>query len=204
LWCNSVEVKKFKRVIVVTGTPGVGKTVVSSLLASRLNAFHIELGELVKREKLWSDMDKTRETLIADMPKLSKLVQEIIERSELDIILDGHYSVDVVPAENIHIVFVLRREPDKLRRSMRKYGFKEKKLKENLAAEVLDVCLYNAVKVCGVEKVCEIDVTGKKTDDVAKEAVAVLEGKKACAVGIVDWLGKLEKEGRLEEFLEDF
>ena len=196
--------RKFNRVIVVTGTPGVGKTVVSSLLASRLNAFHIDLGELVKREKLCSDMDKTRETLIVDMSKLPKLVQEMIERSELDIILDGHYSVDVVPAENIHIVFVLRREPDELRRSMRKRGFEGKKLKENLAAEVLDVCLYNAVKVCGVEKVCEIDVTGKKAEEVVEEAVGVLQGKKACAVGIVDWLGKLEKEGRLEEFLEDF
>ncbi len=196
--------KKFQRVIVVTGTPGVGKTVVSSLLASKLNAFHIDLGELVKLEKLWSDMDKTRETLIADMPKLSKRVREMIERSKLDIILDGHYAVDVVPAKRVHVVFVLRREPDELRRSMRERGFEGKKLKENLAAEVLDVCLYSAVKICGVEKVCEIDVTGKKTDDVVKEAVAVLEGRKACAVGTVDWLGKLEKEGLLEEFLEDF
>jgi adenylate kinase len=197
-------VKEFNRVIVVTGTPGVGKTVVSSLLASRLNAFHIDLGELVKREKLWSDMDKRRKTLIADMPKLSKVVQGMIGSSEMDIVLDGHYAVDVVPAESVHVAFVLRREPDELRLLMRKRGFEGKKLKENLAAEVLDVCLYNAVKVCGVEKVCEIDVTGKRTDDVVKEAVAVLEGRKACAVGIVDWLGKLEKEGRLEEFLEDF
>jgi len=197
-------VKKFQRVIVVTGTPGVGKTAVSSLLASKLNAFHIDLGELVKLEKLWSDIDKTRETLIADVPKLSKRVQEMIEYSKLDIVLDGHYAVDVVPAKRVHVVFVLRREPDVLRRSMRKRGFEGKKLKENLAAEVLDVCLYSAVKICGVEKVCEIDVTRKKTDDVVKETVAVLEGRKACAVGIVDWLGKLEKEGRLEEFLEDF
>lgn len=196
--------KKLKRIIVVTGTPGVGKTVVTGLLASRLDAFHIDLGELVKRETLWSDVDKARGTLIADMPKLSKRVQEMIEHSERDIVLDGHYAVDVVPAKNIHIVFVLRREPDELRRSMEKRGFKGKKLKENLAAEVLDVCLYNAVKVCGLEKVCEIDVTGKKADEVVEGVVAVLEGKKACAVGIVDWLGKLENEGRLEEFLEDF
>ena len=188
----------------VTGTPGVGKTVVSSLLASRMNAFHIDLGELVEREKLWSDVDKTRGTLIADMPKLSKRVQEMIEHSERDIVLDGHYAVDVVPAKSIHIVFVLRRDPNDLRRSMQRRGFKGKKLKENLAAEVLDVCLYNAVKVCGVEKVCEMDVTGKEADDVVKEAITVLEGKKAYAVGIVDWLGKLENEGRLEEFLEDF
>jgi len=197
-------VGKFKRVIVVTGTPGAGKTVVSNLLASRLDAFHIDLGELVKREKLWSGVDKTRKTLIADIPKLSKRVQEMIEHSERHIVLDGHYAVDVVPAKSIHIVFVLRREPAELRRSMEKRGFKGKKLKENLAAEVLDVCLYNAVKACGVEKVCEIDVTGKKADEVVEEVVAVLEEQKACAVGTVDWLGKLENEGRLEEFLEDF
>lgn len=196
--------ESFKRIIVVTGTPGVGKTVVSGLLASRLNAFHIDLGELVRQEKLWSGVDETRKTLIADAPKLSKRVQEMIEHSERDIVLDGHYAVDVVAAKSVNVVFVLRREPDELRRLMQKRGFKGKKLKENLAAEILDVCLYNAVKVCGVEQVCEIDVTGKKADEVVEVVVAVLEGKKACAVGIVDWLGKLENEGRLEEFLEDF
>ncbi len=200
---NSVEVGKFKRIIVVTGTPGVGKTVISTILASKLNASHIDLGKLVKRKKLWSSEDKARSTLIADMPKLSKRVQEMIVHSEGDVVLDGHYAVDVVPAQNVHVVFVLRRELDELKRAMQKRGFEGEKLKENLAAEVLDVCLYNAVKACGVEKVCEIDVSGKKTDEVVDEVVEVLEGKKAHAVGIVDWLGKLESEGRLEEFLED-
>lgn len=193
-----------KRIIVVTGTPGVGKTTVSALLASKLDALYIDLGQLVKREKLWSVVDETRETLIADMSKVSKRLQKIITGTEKDVVLDGHYAVDAVPASSIHKVFVLRREPTELRRFMLEKGFRNRKLKENLAAEVLDVCLYNAVKACGVEKVCEIDVTGKRTEEVIEEIVAVLEGKKPCSVGIVDWLGKLEDEGRLEEFLEDF
>ena len=196
--------EEFKRVIVVTGTPGVGKTAVSSLLASRLNALHVNIGELVRQEKLWSSMDRIRNTLIADMPKLSKRVQEIIKRTEQDVILDGHYAVHVVPAEVVRLAFVVRRSPDELQRLMQKRGFKGKKLKENLAAEVLDVCLYDAVKVCGLEKVCEIDATNKSTEEIVKEALAVLEGRKPCQVGIVDWLGKLEKEGRVEEFLEEF
>jgi adenylate kinase len=198
------EHNKTKRIIVITGTPGVGKTVVSKLLASKLDALHINLGELVKQKKLWSAVNETRQTLIADMPKLSKHVQKIIASCKQDIVLDGHYAVDVVPPSQIEKAFVLRREPDELRQSMLKRGFKDRKLKENLAAEVLDVCLYNAVKACGVEKVCEIDVTGKKTEDVANEIIAVLKGEKPCSVGIVDWLGKLEDEGRLEEFLKDF
>jgi len=195
---------KTRKIIVVTGTPGVGKTVVSKLLASKLNAFHINLGELVKRERLWSDLDETRQTLVADMPRLSRRVQKIMAGCGRDIVLDGHYAVDVVPASDIDKVFVLRREPEELRRSLLKKGFKDRKLKENLAAEILDVCLYSAVKACGVERVCEIDVTGKRAEIVVNEVVAVLKGEKPCSVGVVDWLGKLESEGRLEEFLEDF
>jgi hypothetical protein len=38
-------------------------------------------------------------------------------------------------------------------------------------------------------------------DEVVDEIVLVLEKKRACQVGVVDWLGKLEKMGLLEEFL---
>lgn len=174
------------------------------MLASKLDAVHIDLGEIVKREKLWSDVDKVRGTLVADLSKLSRRIQEMTENSRHDIVLDGHYGFDVVPAESISVVFVLRREPDELRKLMQKRGFGAKKLKENLAAEVLDVCLFNAVKVSGVDSVCEIDFTGKQAETVVAEMIEVLEGRERRRVGIVDWLGKLEKEGRLEEFLEDF
>ncbi len=55
-----------------------------------------------------------------------------------------------------------------------------------------------------MKKVCEINATDKKAEKIVEEIVAVLEGKKTCIVGRVDWLGRLENEGRLEEFLEDF
>ena len=46
------ELGEFKRVILVTGSPGVGKTVVSRLLASRLSGLRIGLAEIVKQEGL--------------------------------------------------------------------------------------------------------------------------------------------------------
>lgn len=195
---------KFKRVIVVTGTPGVGKTTVSHLLGSRLNATHIDLTKLVKGETLTSGVDKARGTLIADTEKVSKRVQEIIWDCERDIIIDGHYAVAVLPAQDIHLVFVLRRDPEELKGAMENRGFRGRKLWENLAAEVLDVCLWDAVRACGSEKVCEIDVSGKGIEKVVEEIVSVLEGKRKSSVGIVDWLGKLEREGRLNDFLKDF
>jgi len=186
------------------GTPGVGKTAVSHLLASRLNAAHIDLTKLVKREKLNSGVDKARGTLIADTEKVSERVQEITRGREGDVIIDGHYAVDVLPAKDVHVVFVLRRDPEELKGVLEKRGFRERKLWENLAAEILDVCLWDAVRACGSEKVCEINVSGKELEEVVEEIVSVLEGKRKRGVGIVDWLGKLEREGRLQDFLKDF
>ena len=199
-----MSVKGFRRVILVTGTPGVGKTAVSRLLASKLDAVRVDLAELVERENLISGMDKARETLIADTSRVSKRIQEIIRESERDVIIDGHYAVDVVSANNIHVVFVLRRDPDELKGFMEDRGFKERKLWENLAAEILDVCLWDAVSACGSDKVCEIDASGKRVEDVVEDVISVLEGRKKCRVGVVDWLGKLEAEGRLDDFLKTF
>ena len=198
------RVKKFRRVILVTGTPGVGKTAVSASLASRLHATHIDLAELVEKERLISGVDKARGTLIADMDRVSERVQEIIRNCKRDIIIDGHYAVNVTPAKDVHLVFVLRRDPDELKGWMKDHGFRERKLWENLAAEILDVCLWEAVKACGPNKVCEINVSGKGIEEVAEDIILVLEGRRKCRVGIVDWLGKLEAEGRLQDFLKDF
>ncbi len=196
--------KGFRRVILVAGTPGVGKTTISRLLVSKLEAGYINLAELVERERLISGVDKARGTLIADMDRVSKRVQEIIKGSEYDVIVDGHYAVDVVPTKDVHRVFVLRRDPSELKGVMENRGFKERKLWENLAAEILDVCLWDAVSACGSDKVCEIDVSGKRIEEVVEDMLLMLEGRKKCRVGIVDWLGKLEGEGRLHEFLKPF
>ena len=195
---------KFKRVILIIGTPGVGKTVVSKLLASKTDAMYINLAELVKREKLILGVDKARDTLIADIDKVSNRIKEILESSERDVVIDGHYAMDVVSAENVHLAFVLRRNPDELKKTLESRDFGKKKVWENLAAEVLDVCLWDAVSACGSEKVCEIDVSDKKVEDIVKEMLSILDGEKNCRRGIVDWLGRLEAENRLHEFLRNF
>jgi len=197
------KTEKNRKIILVTGTPGVGKTAISRLLASKLNAAHIDLGELVKREKLASGIDKVRGSLIADIDKVSKRVQEIIENCDCNVIVDGHYATDVVPSENVDFVFVLRRNPDELKNIMEGRGLKGKKIRENLEAEILDVCLVDAVSTCGTEKVCEIDTSGIGIGEAAKDILLIMKGKKKCQVGVVDWLGKLEAEDRLHNFLRN-
>lgn len=196
--------KEIGRVILVTGTPAVGKTTVSRLLASKLDAVHVDLTELAEREKLTSGVDKVRKTLIVDIIGVSERVQETLAGSQRDIVIDGHYAVDVVAAKDVHVVFVLRRDPEELKGLMEDRGFKGRKLRENLSAEILDVCLWDAVSACGPDKVCELDASGKSSNHIAEDMIAVLEGIKKCEVGVVDWLGKLERNGKLGNFLKPY
>jgi adenylate kinase len=182
----------------------VGKTIVSERLATKLNAQHVDLAEIVKREKLTVGYDRKRRTWIADTDRLAKRLQQTIKQEKSDVVVDGHYASTVVPKAEVTRVFVLRRHPQQLREQMERRGFKGKKLWENLAAEVLDVCLYDAIINVGIEKICEIDTTCSTVDNTVDEILSILDGKKLCNVGTVDWLGVLEKENSLDQYLEHF
>ncbi|HVP16915.1 MAG TPA: hypothetical protein VMT42_06085, partial [candidate division Zixibacteria bacterium] len=73
---------------------------------------------------------------------------------------------------------------------------------ENLAAEILDVCLVDALNARTKAKTCELNVTGKAKEEIVNAMLEAMSDPDKCCVGVVDWLGKLENEGRLDEFLK--
>ncbi len=190
------------RVILITGTPSVGKTTLARKLALQLNAEYVNLTELAEKEHLSKERDFQRNTTIIDETKMRRKLRAIIRKKEKDIVIDGHYAAAVTPRNLATHIFVLRRNPVQLRELMRKRGYSEAKQKENLAAEILDVCLVEALQEQENEKVCELDITNKTVQEALTEVLAVLEGKKKCYAGHVDWLGLLEEEGKLDEYLK--
>lgn len=192
-----------KRVILVTGTPCVGKTSISRVLASKLNAVYVGLTELATCENLIVIKDKERNSAIVNEKRMEQKICTIIEEnSDKDVIIDGHYVVHVVPKKAVSRVFVLRRDPVELQDLMRQRGFSGNKLWENLASEILDVCLVDALNVYEKRKVCELDVSGKTVEKSVDEILSVLHRRRDCCVGVVDWLGRLENEGLLDQFLK--
>ncbi|MEM3549760.1 MAG: adenylate kinase family protein [Candidatus Bathyarchaeia archaeon] len=188
-------------VVLVTGTPCVGKTSVSKLLVDWLDAVYINLTDLAVNENLVLGEDMERKSIIFDEGRVKRRIREIIlENLKRNVVVDGH-AAGIVPKRFVTYAFVLRRDPVELLNFMVKSGFSGRKLWENLASEILDVCLVEALKAYGEGRVCEVNVSGRSVEDVASEILEVLKGSKKCRLGIVDWLGKLESEGRLEEFL---
>jgi adenylate kinase len=191
-----------KRVILVTGTPCVGKTTTSKLLATKLNAEYINLTDFAKTFSLIMGKDEKRNTLVIDEENMrNKLSKTIAASSSANIIIDGHYASAVAPTQNIVQVFVLRRNPVELKQFMEKSGYTGSKMWENLQAEIIDVSLGEAVET-HAGRVCELDVTGKAVEQVVGEILDVLEKRKSCLVGTIDWMGMLEKEGILDDYLK--
>ena len=191
-----------KRFILITGTPAVGKTTLAKKLAEKLGAQYINLTDLSKTEHLALERDKQRDTNVIDETKMRKKLQQLIKQTQNEVVVDGHYAAAVTPKAAVTHVFVLRRNPVELREFMRKRRYSKCKHDENLSAEILDVCLVEALQKQERSKVCELDVTGKKVEDTLSEVLDVLEGRKQCYVGIVDWLGTLEREGKLDDYLK--
>jgi adenylate kinase len=191
-----------KRVILLTGTPCVGKTTTAKALAAKLSAEYINLTDFAKTYNLTLGEDKERNTIIIDEEAMQQKLSEVIDGTDnANIIVDGHYASAVTPTEHVALVFVLRRNPKELKQFMEKCGYTGSKMWENLQAEIIDVCLCEAVEV-HAGRVCELDVTGKSVEEVVAEILDVLEKRKTCFVGVVDWLGMLEREGLTDEYLK--
>jgi adenylate kinase len=191
-----------KRVILITGTPAVGKTTTATALAAKLDAAYINLTDFAKEHNLTLGEDTQRGTLIVNDKLIQvKLAEAIAASEKKDIIIDGHYAAAVTPHQHVSHVFVLRRHPRELKQFMEQKGYRGSKMWENLQAEIIDICLGEAVETYP-EKVCELDVTSKTTQKIVEEIVAVLDKRKTCISGLIDWMSTLEREGVLDEYLK--
>lgn len=180
-----------RKVILLTGVPGVGKTTIAALLSERLKGVHVNLSELALAEGLVTGYDSIRKTSIVDLERTTTRLMEIIQEGEDPLVIEGHFSQDVVSPERVSNVFVLRRAPWRLKDELESRGYNPEKVKENVEAELLDVCLVEAIEAYGKEKVCELDTTDVEANEIIETITAVLRGERSCEIGI-DWLSHPE------------
>ncbi len=173
--------------VCISGTPGTGKTAVARILSGMLGYKLIDVNGFAGERGLVIGTDARRKSKIVDVKKLKKETA----RLKGNIILEGHLS----HFAKCDICIVLRTNPEELKERLKKKGWGRENIVENVEAEILDVCLKEAVDEQGIKKVFEVDTSGKEPEDVALEIKGILEGKNRGdhKPGKVDWTGYLGK-----------
>ncbi len=165
-------------IIAVTGTPGTGKTKVAKELALLLSYKYVDLNKLAEEKGLVTGMDRERDSKIVDTEKFEEL--EIPENS----VVDGHLSHFI----NANTIVVLRTRPDILKERLKKRNWPQKKVQENVEAEILGVCAFEAYETG--QKVLEIDTSKMSAKEVAKTIKKAIDNNKDTKQ--IDWLEDYE------------
>ncbi|HEC88163.1 MAG TPA: NMP kinase [Thermoplasmata archaeon] len=151
--------------IALTGTPGVGKTEVANELEKKgYNLLRIE--EIA--DNFVIGYDKERESKIVDEEKIDEYIKKLEKKNEI-LIIEGHLS----HLMSVDGIIILRCHPSELKKRLEKKKWKEKKIKENLEAEALDIILQRALEMH--KKIWEIDTTGKKLDEIVGEVEEIIK-----------------------------
>jgi len=174
------------KAVVISGTPGTGKTSVALKLSKLLKAKYLNLSDLAIRKGLIKGEDIERETFVIDEGRVTEVVATLIKLSDGTVVIDSHYG-ELIPDYLVLKIFVLRTHPAELLKRLRRKGYPDAKIRENLEAELTGVCVNNALSLHPQSKVCEVDTTSLSIEEVAERIVDILEGRKECVVGI-DWL----------------
>ncbi|MCL4437055.1 MAG: adenylate kinase family protein [Thaumarchaeota archaeon] len=184
-------------IIGITGTPGTGKKSTGRIVAQLLGYRFLELNRVAF--ETGSILDSREEDFEVDPKQLRRNILKRIEGG--GIVLSGHLLPYILKRGEADFVAVLRCSPEELEKRYVGRGYSEAKVKENIASEILDICLGDALKQFGTNRVAEFDTTGQHAEDVARDVVAVFKGLKPRSLGQVRWLSDQSAAHLIDRYL---
>ncbi|KAF2238575.1 P-loop containing nucleoside triphosphate hydrolase protein [Viridothelium virens] len=139
--------------IIVTGTPGVGKSSHCEVLARDHGLRHISINEVVKERECHAGWDDELKSWIVDEDKLLDSLEE--EVKDGGCLIDWH-ACDVFPKSWIDLVIVIRCNSTILYDRLVARGYSGQKLEENMDAEIMEVLLAEAREAYDQEIIVEL------------------------------------------------
>ncbi len=188
--------------IFVTGTPGTGKTAISSALAETLHARHINPAESLGHGHMLHRWDEKRRTRVVSPTRRRSHVVSLARRADQGLVIDTHIMFRLPDSIRVIRVFVLRCDPSSLEKRLRRKRWARQKINENVLAEILDICLWDAVERYGERRISEIDTTDMTPRTVVKLALRELKMRQSKTQPEVDWLLTLGNERRLDRYVK--
>lgn len=169
----------------LTGTPGTGKTTLSSELRRR--GYEVVDGKAFIRENgLLGEYDRERDTYEVDLDALNDALEPF--RAEAGpVVFDSHLSHFM----DSRGILLLRCSPEVLAGRLRSRGYSEAKVRENVQAEILDEILCEASETD--IPIGEMDSSSLTVGEMADIAEKIISGAADdYPPGSVDWSSEME------------
>ncbi len=131
-------------IIIVTGTPATGKTKIAKLISKKYKLKYVDVGKLVKDNKVYDKYDKKLRTYIVDVKKLNKSLMNLIKK-EKNLVLDSHLT-HYLDKKYVDLCIVTKCDIKVLKKRLEKRKYPKEKIRENLDSEILDVCLVESLE----------------------------------------------------------
>ena len=136
-------------VICVSGTPGTGKTTFAQKYSKENDFFYMDVNEVIKKHGLIEEFDEERQTNVIDIIKLNQQIEKEIELLKKEnkfkgVVIDSHLS-HYLPTKVVQKVIVTKCSLKELKKRLEKRRYSKEKVRENLDAEIFDVCRIEAL-----------------------------------------------------------
>ena len=180
-------------IIAITGTPGTGKTSVAKKLVME-GYIVLDLNRIACENNFLLGRDEKRNSNIVDIDKLNLFIKK--NYSKFDIVfVEGHLSHLLKCVDKL---VVLRLEPSQLKKHLKKKRWNEKKIKENLESEILDIVLCESVEIHLKDNISELNVTNKSVDEIVSIIIDLVKDRfknlQKYKIGNIDWSKEILKD----------
>ncbi|WWC60082.1 uncharacterized protein I303_102645 [Kwoniella dejecticola CBS 10117] len=161
-------------IILITGTPGTGKTLHSALLAQELAESstpmkHLNIGDIVKEHGFHEGWDEEWQSWIVDEERLLDYLEGVVNPeqspSQTGFILD-HHDPSLFPERWVDLAVVLTCDNSVLHERLTSRNYPSNKITENVTAEIMQTCLSETRESYDEEIIVELQSLGHEDGEV--------------------------------------
>ncbi|KAL3994101.1 hypothetical protein ACH3XW_20360 [Acanthocheilonema viteae] len=129
--------------LLITGTPGTGKTTLCEILSTKLGFNYINCSEEIVENNLYSEYDDEFSSHVLDEDKFLDHIEDRMNSDSGGYIVDYH-GCDLFPERWFDFIFVLRCNNTILYDRLSARGYSSKKIVENIECEIFGLLLEEA------------------------------------------------------------
>ena len=158
------------KTIIISGTPGTGKSTLAKLISQKTDFKILDFKKILRENKLNENYDFKRKCYMVDTKKLDKTLIKIIKNSKNPLIIESHLS-HFLPRKYVNLCIITKCDLIILKKRLVKRKYDSFKIKENLEAEIFNVCLDEAKRL--KHNILVIDTTKGVKDINLKDIISM-------------------------------